>query len=222
MAMLNLDHLDRIRHCLAEASALANEFSEQRHGFAEHVGEWLVEIESAAREAGLAIVPKVAGLRVGLEAARRGLAESSRDRVGLMPRKARNAAAQSAMRSAIDLVYAAIEPLVARQVRAEDIALHLVSRSFEKSMWPGQSRAPGAPADMPAMWRAMLTDPVLGPSVREISTLVGLAQSMLLVARTMNEFAGTGARERRSAESPRHALPSVEGSRTKGDAGGIA
>ena len=192
MAMLDIDRLDRLRQCLGEASTLADEFGERRHDFPDRVRAWLVALESAAGEAQVPVVPKLAGFRLGLEAARRGLADSTGDRAGLAPRKAKNAAAQAAMRSAIDLLYDAIEPFVARQVRAEDIALHLVARSFEKSLWPGQSKAPGAPSDMPGMWRSMLADAALGPSVRELSTLVGVARSMVLVARTMNQFAGTG------------------------------
>lgn len=105
-------------------------------------------------------------------------------------RKARNAAAQLALRSAIELTLEAVRPFEERQLRAEDIALTIVSHSFERAWWPGQGKC----ADMPSMWRTLLADPDLGSRARELSTLLGLGQGMMMVARTMNEFANNGAR----------------------------
>ena len=193
MALVNPDGIACVRACLGEASGLADQFSAGDYDFPDEVAKWLVELESAANDARLAVVPRVAGLRVALDAARRGIAEPREGQPRATRRHARNAAAQMAMRSAIDLVCEAIEPLEARRMRAENIALEVVARSFEKALWPGQSTAPGAPADMPSMWRALLVDNDLGPPVRELSVLLGMPQSLVLVARTMNEYAGNGA-----------------------------
>ena len=138
------------------------------------------------------MVPKVAGLRVALTAAKRGIAEVHDAEPRMKRRQAKNAAAQFALRSGIDLVYQSIEPFEARQLRAENIALEVVARSFERALWPGQSQAPDAPQDMPSMWRALLTDPALSPLIRELSVLLGVPQSMVLVARTMTEYSGNG------------------------------
>ena len=190
--MLNPQNLDRVHERLDEVSTLASEFAEKRPDFPNRVQVWLEELETAAREAELPVVPKLASLRVGLEAAMRGLADPLQGTVRLTPRKARNAAAQVALRSAVDLTCNAVEPFEARRTWAEDIALKLASRSFEKRLWPGQSKDYGAPSDMPSMWRAMFADPELGTAVRELSIIVGVAPGMVLLARVMNEYAGGG------------------------------
>ena len=192
MAMVNPDGIARVRDCLGEASDLADRFNGRHHDFVDKVADWLVELESTARTAKLAVVPKVAGLRVALDAARRGLADERGPEPHMTRRQAKAAAAQVALRSGIDLVYESIEPFEARKLRAENIALEVVARSFEKALWPGQSQEPGAPHDMPSMWRALLADPGLGPLVRELSVLLDVPQGMVLVARTMNEYSGNG------------------------------
>ncbi len=190
--MLAPDRLNAVRQCLTEATALADSFIAGHHDFPSQVAEWLSKLESTTREAGLAVVPLVAGLRVEVDAARQGFLPASEPDGGRMKRRsARKAAAQSALRSAIDLVSAAVEPFEARRMRAENIALDVAAKSFAKGLWPGQSDVPGAPGDMPSMWRAMLADPLLAPMIMELSALQGMAQSMVLVANAMNSFAGT-------------------------------
>ena len=193
LAIMNLERLDRVQSCLGDASGLADEFVDRRHDFPDRVLDWLGKLESAAKDAGLPVVPRLASLRVELEASKRGLSAPSTNVGRLPPRKARNAAAQMALRSAVEAISDVLAPFEVRRARAEDLALYLVSHSFGKLMWPGQSQAEGAPRDMQSMWQAMLADDALGPSVREISAMLGVAQGMMLVARTMNDFATTGA-----------------------------
>ena len=190
MPMVHLDRVVRVRECLAEASVLADEFSARKHDFPQQVGSWLVRLESAAKEAQLDVVARLAGLRVAIEAVRQGLDEGDGGTRGRRTRRrARHAAAQAALRTAIEVVSSAAEPFEARRLHAEDIALHLVARSFEKGLWPGQRQDDDAPRDIPSMWRALLGDPALGSHAMELSALLGFPQSMVLVARTMNEFA---------------------------------
>lgn len=193
MGLVNVQQIARVQSCLAEASSLADLFAEKGFEFPDRVASWLRELESSAREAQLSIVPRVAGLRVSVEAARRGFSsgtsETSQDKGRMTRRKARHAAAQQALRSAIELTLEAVRPFEERQLRAQDIALTIVSRSFERALWPGQGKC----TDMPSMWQTLLADPDLGSQVRELSALLGLGQGMILVARTMNEFANNGA-----------------------------
>ena len=191
MALVDVQRIARIRNCLAKTYELADLFTQKSFEFPDRVASWLTELESAAREAQLAVTPKIAGLRVGLEAAGRGLSETPERQGRMTRRKSRNAAAQLALRSAIDLTMEAVQPFEARQLRAEDIALTIVSRSFERALWPGQGNC----ADMPSMWQQLLADQDLGSQTRELSTLLGLAQGMMMVARTMTEFANHGAQE---------------------------
>ena len=193
MALVRNQRLDRLRACLAESSTLADSFTTGGIGFPDAVGNWLERLEALAKESGLEIAPKLASLRVSVEAARQGVVAPELQLHGrVTPRKLRKATAQLALRSAVELVSQAIQPFHARQLQAEDIALDLAAQSFEKALWPGQGAGPEAPTDMPSMWRAMLTDPVLGPRVRELSALLGMAEAMLAVAGAMNSFAGNG------------------------------
>ena len=197
MPMVHVENLDRVHGCLAEASGLSDQLAARRHDFAVEVGRWLVRLEEAAKEACPAAVPQLAALRTAVEAAAQGLdvpdVGGHRTR-----RKARSAAAQEALRTAVALVSAAVEPFEARRRRAEDIALTVAARSFEKGLWPGQRQESDAPRDMPSMWRALLADPDLGSLTMEMSALLGFPQSMALVAQTMTEFAG-GAANRKPA-----------------------
>ena len=193
MALVRSQGLTQLRACLAESSSLADSFATHGIGFTDAVRKWLERLEALAKESDLGIAPKLASLRVGVEAAREGVVAPELEFHGrLTPRKLRKATAQFALRSAIDLVSQAIQPFHARQLHAEEIALEVAARSFEKALWPGQGPGPGAPTDMPSMWRAMLTDPELGPRVRELSALLGMAEAMMAVAGAMNSFAGNG------------------------------
>lgn len=195
MPMVHLDRVVRVRECLGEASGLADEFSARQHDFPRRVCAWLVRLESAAKEARLDVVPRLAGLRVAIEAARQGLDAGDGARSHRTRRRERHAVAQAALRTGIDLVSSSIEPFEARRLHAEDVALTIVAKSFEKGLWPGQQPARDAPRDMPSMWRALLADPTLGPLTMELSALLGFPQSMVLVAHTMHEFAGANAKQ---------------------------
>ncbi|MDE2883462.1 MAG: hypothetical protein OXP70_16550 [Acidobacteriota bacterium] len=191
MALAPSRGLSRVQACLAESGALADSLASGGSGFPEAVRSWLERLESGARETDLGVAPRLAGLRVSVEAAREGVIAPELELHGrLTPRKLRKATAQFALRSAIELVSHALQPFHARQLRAEDIALELAARSFEKALWPGQGRGREAPADMPSMWRAMLADPALASRVRELSALLGVPGGMMMVARMMNEYAG--------------------------------
>ena len=191
--MIRTEGLDQVRDCLAESSSLADSFAAGGIGFPDAVQQWLTRLETSIRDAQLGVAPRIASLRVSLEAARQGVVPGEIELYGrLTPRKIRKAAAQFALRSAIDLVWQAIEPFDARRRRAEEIALEVASGSFEKGLWPGQGRSPGSPTDMPTMWTAMLADPDLGPRVRELSALLGMSRALMAVAGAMNAFAGNG------------------------------
>ena len=194
MALVRNRGLSHIRDCLAESSALADSFATGGIGFTEAVGSWLERLEALAKESDLGVAPKLASLRVSVEAARAGVVAPELELHGrVTPRKLRKATAQFALRSAVDLVSQAIQPFETRQLHAENIALELAARSFEKALWPGQGAGPGAPTDMPSMWRAMLADPVLGSRVRELSALLGMGEAMRAVANAMSSFAGNEA-----------------------------
>jgi len=196
MPLVNLDRVVRVHECLAEASGLADELSARKYDFPQQVGSWLSRLESAAKDARLDVVPRLVALRVAAEAARQSLDIGEASGSHRTRRRVRHATAQAALRTAIEVVSSAIEPFTARRLRAEDIALNLVARSFEKGLWPGQNQDKDAPRDMPSMWRALLADPALGPLTMELSALLGFPQSMVLVARTMNEFANTHTNQR--------------------------
>lgn len=194
MALVRNQGLTRIRDCLAESSALADSFTTGGIGFTDAIGSWLERLEALTKESDLGVAPKLASLRVSVAAARAGVVAPELELHGrVTPRKLRKATAQFALRSAIDLVSQAIQPFDARQLHAQDIALELAARSFEKGLWPGQGAGLGAPTDMPSMWRAMIADPVLGPRVRELSALLGMGEAMMAVASAMNSFAGNEA-----------------------------
>lgn len=202
MPMVHLDRVDKVRVCLAEVSGLADGFSARQYDFPNRVCSWLVRLEAAANEARLDVVPRLSGLRVAIEAARQGLDAGDGIRGQRARRRAQHAAAQTALQTAITLVSSAIEPFEARRLCAEDIALNIVARSFEKRLWPGQRQDKDAPRDIPSMWRALLSDPTLGPLTMELSALLGFPQSMVLIARTMSEFAGAPANHAQTNNTP--------------------
>lgn len=194
MALVRSERLDRVRDCLAESSALADSFTARGVGFSDAVRDWLERLEALAKESELGVASKIASLRVAQEAARDGVVPPELEMHGrLTPRKLRRAAAQLALRSAIDLAWQALQPFEARRRRGEEVAAEIASGSFEKGLWPGQGGSPGSPTDMPSMWRAMLADTDLAPRVRELSALFGMAEAMMALAKAMTEFAGNRA-----------------------------
>ena len=73
MALVRNQRLDRLRDCLTESSTLADSFTAGGIGFPDAVGNWLERLEALAKESGLEIAPKLASLRVSVEAARHGV-----------------------------------------------------------------------------------------------------------------------------------------------------